>query len=110
MRGSVRGSRRGRRSNRIRQQCRTVLRCGVGRGHTRHDQHTGHRDEAGRQAIRGAHDRADCHDRPGFPNGRDDANWLRHTLWFKDGDRLEYKPVNLKPLTVESFEPKARTY
>ena len=56
-----------------------------------------------RKESRGAHDRAD------FPN-RDDAKWLRHTLWFKEGDRLDYKPVNLKPLTAESFEPKARMY
>ena len=28
-------------------------------------------------------------------------NWLKHTLWYKDGNRLEYKPVNMKPLTVE---------
>jgi succinate dehydrogenase / fumarate reductase flavoprotein subunit len=58
---------------------------------------------AARQESRGAHDRAD------FPK-RDDVNWLKHTLWFRDGDRLEYKPVNLKPLTVETFEPKARVY
>ncbi len=63
-----------------------------------------------RKESRGAHDRADYPDRPGFPNGRDDQNWLKHTLWFKDGDRLEYKPVNLKPLTVDSIAPKARTY
>jgi succinate dehydrogenase / fumarate reductase flavoprotein subunit len=35
---------------------------------------------------------------------------MKHTLWFKDGNRLEYKPVQLKPLTVASFEPKARVY
>jgi succinate dehydrogenase / fumarate reductase flavoprotein subunit len=56
-----------------------------------------------RQESRGAHDRAD------FPK-RDDAKWLQHTLWFRDADRLEYKPVHLKPLTVEPFEPKARVY
>jgi len=63
-----------------------------------------------RKESRGAHDRADCHDRPGFPNGRDDQNWLKHTLWYKEGDRLEYKPVNLKPLTAETIPPKARAY
>ncbi len=56
-----------------------------------------------RKESRGAHDRADFHK-------RDDVNWLKHTLYFKQGHRLEYKPVHLKPLTVESFEPKARTY
>jgi len=63
-----------------------------------------------RKESRGAHDRADCHDRPGYPNGRDDGEWLKHSLWFKQGNRLEYKPVKLKPLTVEPFEPKARVY
>jgi succinate dehydrogenase / fumarate reductase, flavoprotein subunit len=56
-----------------------------------------------RQESRGAHDRAD------FPK-RDDVNWLKHSLWFKDGDRLEYKAVHLKPLTAATFEPKVRTY
>jgi len=56
-----------------------------------------------RKESRGAHDRSDFHQ-------RDDAGWLKHTLWYKDGNRLDYKPVKLKPLTVESFEPKARVY
>jgi succinate dehydrogenase / fumarate reductase flavoprotein subunit len=56
-----------------------------------------------RKESRGAHDRSDFHQ-------RDDVNWLKHTLWYKDGNRLEYKPVKLKPLTVEGFEPKARVY
>jgi succinate dehydrogenase / fumarate reductase flavoprotein subunit len=56
-----------------------------------------------RQESRGAHDRSD------FPN-RDDVNWMKHTLWYKEGNRLEYKPVQLKPMTVESFEPKPRVY
>jgi succinate dehydrogenase / fumarate reductase flavoprotein subunit len=56
-----------------------------------------------RKETRGSHDRADFH-------SRDDQNWLKHSLWYKDGDRLDYKPVNLTPLTVESFAPKARVY
>ena len=56
-----------------------------------------------RKESRGAHDRSDHH-------SRDDVNWMKHTLWFKQGNRLDYKPVHLKPLTVESFEPKARVY
>jgi succinate dehydrogenase / fumarate reductase flavoprotein subunit len=56
-----------------------------------------------RTESRGAHDRSDHPD-------RDDVNWLKHTLWYKDGNRLDYKPVKLKPLTVEGFEPKARVY
>ncbi|MFN7086043.1 MAG: succinate dehydrogenase flavoprotein subunit [Burkholderiales bacterium] len=63
-----------------------------------------------RKESRGAHDRADFHDRPGYPNGRDDKEWLKHTLWYKEGNRLDYKPVKLKPLTVEPFEPKTRVY
>jgi succinate dehydrogenase / fumarate reductase flavoprotein subunit len=56
-----------------------------------------------RQESRGAQARSD------YPN-RDDAQWLKHTLWYRDGNRLDYKPVNLKPLSVEAFPPKARTY
>jgi len=56
-----------------------------------------------RKESRGAHDRSDFHE-------RDDAGWLKHTLWYKEGNRLDYKPVKLKPLTVASFEPKARVY
>ncbi|MBL8526485.1 MAG: succinate dehydrogenase flavoprotein subunit [Burkholderiales bacterium] len=56
-----------------------------------------------RTESRGAHARED------FPK-RDDDNWLRHTLWFSEGSRLEYKPVHLKPLSVEMFPLKARTY
>ena len=56
-----------------------------------------------RKESRGAHDRSD------YPK-RDDATWMKHTLWYKDGNRLEYKPVKGKPLTVEAFEPKTRVY
>lgn len=56
-----------------------------------------------RTESRGAHARDDY-------TKRDDENWLKHTLYFKQGQRLEYKPVHLKPLTVAPFEPKARTY
>jgi succinate dehydrogenase / fumarate reductase flavoprotein subunit len=56
-----------------------------------------------RKESRGAHDRADHHE-------RDDANWLKHTLWYKEGDRLAYKPVHMKPLTARTIEPKVRTY
>jgi succinate dehydrogenase / fumarate reductase flavoprotein subunit len=56
-----------------------------------------------RTESRGAHARED------FAQ-RDDANWMRHTLWYREGNRLDYKPVNVKPLSVPSFEPKKRTY
>ncbi len=63
-----------------------------------------------RKETRGSHDRSDFHDRPGFVNGRDDQNWLKHTLWYKEGNKLDYKPVNLQPLTADSIAPKARVY
>ena len=63
-----------------------------------------------RKETRGAHDRADFHDTKENVAGRNDTEWLKHTLWYKDGNRRDYKPVNLNPLTVESFAPKARTY
>jgi succinate dehydrogenase / fumarate reductase flavoprotein subunit len=63
-----------------------------------------------RKESRGAHDRADFHDTPEFPNGRNDKDWLKHTLWFREGDRLEYKGVNLKPLSAEPVPLKVRTY
>jgi succinate dehydrogenase / fumarate reductase, flavoprotein subunit len=56
-----------------------------------------------RKESRGAHAREDC-------AGRDDENWLSHSMYYKRGHQLIYKPVRLQPLTVESFVPKARTY
>ena len=44
-----------------------------------------------------------------FPE-RDDENWIKHTLWYKENSRLEYKPVHMKPLSAETIEPKVRTY
>jgi len=63
-----------------------------------------------RKESRGAHDRADCHDTPENPNGRNDKEWLKHTMWYRDGDRLEYKAVNLQPMSTESIELKVRSY
>jgi succinate dehydrogenase / fumarate reductase flavoprotein subunit len=56
-----------------------------------------------RKESRGAQARED------FPE-RNDKDWMKHTLWYKEGNRLAYKPVHLKPMTVETFEPKKRTY
>ncbi|MDE2479475.1 MAG: succinate dehydrogenase flavoprotein subunit [Betaproteobacteria bacterium] len=56
-----------------------------------------------RKESRGAHSHRDFQE-------RDDANWLKHTLWFRDANRLAYREVQLKPLTVETFKPKARTF
>ena len=65
---------------------------------------------AARKESRGAHTVNDYADTPERPNGRDDAVWMKHTLWYSEGDRLDYKPVNLKPLTAESIPPKVRTF
>jgi succinate dehydrogenase / fumarate reductase, flavoprotein subunit len=61
-----------------------------------------------RTESRGAHARED------FP-GRDDKNWLKHTLAWLDGDcdvTLGYRPVHLNTLSneVQTFPPKARSY
>ncbi len=56
-----------------------------------------------RKESRGAH----SHDN--FAE-RDDKSWMKHTLWFSKDNRLDYKPVILKPSSVESFAPKKRTF
>ena len=63
-----------------------------------------------RKESRGAHVRDDAPDSTEFPDGRNDKEWLKHTLWYREGNRLEYKPVNLKPLSVDSVALKKRTY
>ncbi|NPC56242.1 succinate dehydrogenase flavoprotein subunit [Caenimonas soli] len=68
---------------------------------------------AARRECRGAHTVSDYErpaDDPVAPLGRDDANWMKHSLWYSEGNRLSYKPVQLKPLTVESVPPKVRTF
>jgi len=65
---------------------------------------------AARHESRGAHTVNDYADSPEFPNGRNDRDWLKHTLWYSQGNRLDYKPVRLKPLTSESIPPKVRSF
>ncbi|GLS13711.1 MULTISPECIES: succinate dehydrogenase flavoprotein subunit [Hydrogenophaga] len=68
---------------------------------------------AARKECRGAHLVRDYeHDvtHPTCPLGRNDAEWMKHTLWYKDGNRLDYKPVRMKPLTAETVPPKPRTF
>jgi len=56
-----------------------------------------------RQESRGAYCRED------FPL-RDDEKWLKHSLYYSHGNRLEYTPVRLTPLTVEPFPVIDRVY
>ena len=63
-----------------------------------------------RTESRGAHVRDDAPDTPETPNGRDDKQWLKHTLWYREGNRLDYKPVQMKPLSVDTIELKKRAY
>ncbi len=68
---------------------------------------------AARHECRGAHTVVDYErpaDDPKHPLGRDDVDWLKHTLWYSEGNRLEYKPVRMKPLTVDTIAPKVRTF
>ncbi|MEQ8803056.1 succinate dehydrogenase flavoprotein subunit [Haliea sp.] len=56
-----------------------------------------------RNESRGAHARDDFQE-------RDDENWLCHSMYYPDEKRVGKRGVNFKPLTVPTFEPKARTY
>jgi succinate dehydrogenase / fumarate reductase flavoprotein subunit len=65
---------------------------------------------AARHESRGAHSVNDYADSPEHPNGRNDADWHKHTLWYSEGCRLAYKPVQMTPLTVESVPLTVRSF
>ena len=65
---------------------------------------------AARKESRGAHTVNDYGDTPEHPNGRNDQDWHKHTLWHKEGNQLTYKPVQMKTLTVESIKLQTRTF
>ena len=68
---------------------------------------------AARRECRGAHlvrDYEHPADHAEHPLGRNDKEWMKHTLWYSEGNRLAYKPVKMQPLTVESVPPKVRTF
>ncbi len=65
---------------------------------------------AARHESRGAHSVNDYGDTPEHRNGRNDKDWHKHTLWYGEGNRLSYKPVQMNPLTVDSVPLKVRTF
>jgi len=56
-----------------------------------------------RKESRGAHARNDFTE-------RDDENWLKHSMYFPLEKRVGKRDVNFAPKTVDTFEPKIRTY
>jgi succinate dehydrogenase / fumarate reductase flavoprotein subunit len=56
-----------------------------------------------RTESRGAHARED------FPE-RNDEKWMKHSLFYSEGNRLEYKAVHTEPLSVEYIKPAKRVY
>ncbi|WP_395058524.1 succinate dehydrogenase flavoprotein subunit [Polaromonas sp.] len=65
---------------------------------------------AARKESRGAHSVDDYGDTPEHPNGRNDTDWHKHSLWHSEGNRLSYKPVQMKPLTVDSIPLTVRSF
>ncbi len=65
---------------------------------------------AARHESRGAHSVNDYGDTPAHPNGRNDTDWHKHTLWHSKDNALTYKPVQMIPLTVDSLPLKVRSF
>ena len=68
---------------------------------------------AARKECRGAHTVVDYElpaDHPTYSYGRRDDEWMKHTLWFSSDNRLEYKPVRYKPVSVDAIPPAPRTF
>ncbi len=66
-----------------------------------------------RHECRGAHTVLDYErpeDDPVAPNGRNDNEWMKHTIWYSEGNKIIYKPVRKVPLSVDYVEPKVRVY
>ena len=57
----------------------------------------------GRKESRGAHAREDFQE-------RDDENWLCHSMYYPADKRVGKRGVNFEPKTVDTFQPKVRTY
>lgn len=56
-----------------------------------------------RTESRGAHAREDFSE-------RDDENWLCHSMYFPGDKTVGKRSVNFTPKTVDTFQPKVRTY
>ena len=56
-----------------------------------------------RTESRGAHSRED------YP-ARDDKNWIKHSCYYEDQEKIKFRAVNVSPKYVEAFEPKERVY
>jgi succinate dehydrogenase / fumarate reductase flavoprotein subunit len=68
---------------------------------------------AARHECRGAHTVDDYEkpaDDPIAPLGRNDGEWMKHTLWDSKTNSLSYKAVNMTPKNIEAVPPKVRTF
>lgn len=66
-----------------------------------------------RHECRGAHMVVDYEhpaDYEPAPLGRNDSEWMKHTLWYSEGNKVVYKPVRKQPLTVDYCVPRVRTF